>query len=349
MNLQKLPLQSIKESLLHLSQLYFGRFPTTKEIQVMKQLGNRLSEPYSDLNEHLLRDIHRLSGLQVPYQRIGSFWKYLGYQNENPASDIRGGGLLSLDNLIYLLSTHPQMAKQMLHRQSRDNLTVDLQMEAYPWAAVGINITRYLALEFEIIEPSGRQKTSNYSPKTTWGYVAQADQGFNRLFCVSFFLLNCLWHEMKATYMEFPQVLAAMKSEFSSHLLASSSLSQLERTIFQRINYSYYDPSFGTDYTTLPQSSDLEINPHQQQPPQQQTIDYDLLELGNYQMQSACGTAGSGKGRQPEIGQLSPQLPIPDFLSADFCLDGPHCCYEQADQRGLRRRKNASGQLVSVV
>jgi hypothetical protein len=255
MNLQRLPLQTIKETLLHFSQLYFGRFPSSKEIQLMRQLGTRLSESYSDLNEHLLKDVHRLSGVQVPYQRIGSFWKYLGYQNENPASDIRGGGLLSLDNLIYLLSTHPSMAQKMLHRQSRDHLTVDQTMESYPWAAVGINITRYIALEFELIEPSGRQKTSNFSPKTTWSYLTQSE-GFNRLFCVAFFLLNCLWHEMKATYMQFPLVLSTMKCEFSSYLLSSSSLSELETSIFERINYSF-DPSHGVDYTVLPLSSDL--------------------------------------------------------------------------------------------
>lgn len=308
-----------------------------KEILVINKLGNRLSEAYSDLHEHLLRDIHRLSGVQVPYQRIGKFWKYLGYQNENPASDIRGGGLLSLDNLIYLLSTHPKMAQRMLHRQSRDNISSDNQMESYPWAAVGINITRYIATEFELIEPSGRLKTSNFSPKTTWAYLSQTE-GFNRLYCLAFFLLNFLWHEMKATYMQFPQVLSAMKTEFSSYLLSSSSLSELEIAIFHRVNYSF-DPSHGIDYTVLPESAnDYEQGGH--------SIEYDLLELGGFESsQPEPSREVSNRHQKKTLMSTT----TPDFLCSDFFYENPSP-YRTLDvnyeQGGLRRRRR---NILSLV
>jgi hypothetical protein len=350
------PLQTLKDTLFSVTQFYFGSFPTRREILTMNKLGNRLCEPYSDLHEHLLRDIHRLSGVQVPYQRIGKFWKYLGYQNENPASDIRGGGLLSLDNLIYLLSTHPKMAQRMLHRQSRDNISPANQMESYPWAAVGINVTRYIATEFELIEPSGRLKTSNFSPKTTWSYLSQSE-GFNRLYCIAFFLLNSLWHEMKATYMQFPQVLSAMKTEFSSYLLSSSSLSELEMAIFHRVNYSF-DPSHGIDYTVLPEASDDCEQRQQGQGQQGHSIEYDLLELGGY------------GGSQPQLsreifsrrvpGKKTPTAVTPDFLCSDFLFEThtsgsthswAHSQFGDSDlsfeQEGLRRRRSVG--VVSAV
>jgi ELMO domain-containing protein len=346
------PLQTLKDTLLSVTQFYFGRFPSRRESLEMNKLGNRLCEPYSDLHEHLLQDIHRLSGVQVPYQRIGKFWKYLGYQNENPASDIRGGGLLSLDNLIYLLSTHPKMAQRMLHRQSRDNLSSENQMESYPWAAVGINVTRYIATEFELIEPSGRLKTSNFSPKTTWAYLSQSE-GFNRLYCLAFFLLNSLWHEMKATYMQFPQVLSAMKTEFSSFLMSSSSLSELEIAIFRRVNYSF-DPSHGIDYTVLPESSDISADQRQQVQDQCYSIEYDLLELGGYGFGSQ--SQPSGESSSSHLPAKKAQTMTPDFLCSDFLfethpssLSSTYSFYGDlelnAEQGGLRRRRS----VVSAV
>jgi len=40
-------------------------------------------------------------------------WKIFGFQNKNPRTDFRGGGLMSLKNLLYFCSQNPQIVADM--------------------------------------------------------------------------------------------------------------------------------------------------------------------------------------------------------------------------------------------
>ena len=40
--------------------------------------------------------------------RLGPHWVRIGFQNNDPMTDTRGGGILSLLNILYLVSTHPR-------------------------------------------------------------------------------------------------------------------------------------------------------------------------------------------------------------------------------------------------
>ena len=258
--------QSLKKSLVSLSQFSLGTAPSHEQLDVTHSLALDLSKPFVDSQDtHLLTTLHSLITRQVVsntppplYSRTGEWWKWsLGFQHSDPVSDIRGGGILSLKNLIFFLANHPLKATQMIKSRSGQIVSADQTYPSFPWACAGINLTRVLALEFEIVLPTGCVNTginAKYSKKTTWSYLME-ENGFNRMYVCLFLLLDCLRDEMGATYMDFNYVLKAVTEEFSMLLALSSSLSNLENRVHQRVNFM--DPDVG-DYTSLPEAPSLD-------------------------------------------------------------------------------------------
>lgn len=343
----------VKQTLVSLSQFTMGQQPKANEISAIEHLGHQILRPYTDNDEHLLVTLHSLVTLQstsnvpTPYSRNGMWWKTgLGFQHTDPVSDIRGGGLLSLHNLIYFLANHPRKATNMLKKRANRQLTEENTFTSFPWACAGINLTRLLALEFEVIRPSGMSNAGNnaqYSNKTSWRYLCEAN-GFNRMFVCVFLLLDYFWDEMNATYMDFNRVLKVVSEEFSMQLAMSTSLSNLENRIHKRIQF--IDPEY-VDYKSLPEAASP-VNT------------FPLLD-----MESQCFSASSSSQSESNslFDFLTSQIPsynevvealvptpsstistpgvtdcVPDFLCGDF--------EPEQHQLSVRRRTPYSMQIV---
>jgi len=249
-----------------LSVCLMGRFPNEDECALIDELyTNHLSQGYDEIkHEFLLQSIYYSMPVDVfslassyslldrlPYVRTGSYYQHLGFQSPDPIRDLRGSGVLGLENMLYFIQTYPNIVYAMIKKHSRrDNKSV--AHEGYPWAAAGINITRLLALEFELIQVSGmKTKSENYTRKIFWHYLVEPE-GFNRMYVCMFLLLDHYWDLMNATYMQFPNVLKRTQEEFHSLLQESTSLSQLETTIFDIVNVKY-------DIYSLPLADDESI------------------------------------------------------------------------------------------
>jgi ELMO domain-containing protein len=50
----------------------------------------------------------------VPHKLLTNDWKEIGFQNKNPRTDFRGGGVLSLQCLKYFVKKQPDLFKDML-------------------------------------------------------------------------------------------------------------------------------------------------------------------------------------------------------------------------------------------
>jgi hypothetical protein len=77
------------------------------------------------------------------FQQVSDAWCTFGFQRADPVSDIRGGGVLSIKQLIYFLKVHHQVALGMLNRQrkhehSRQSIENIGISKAYPFAAVRV-------------------------------------------------------------------------------------------------------------------------------------------------------------------------------------------------------------------
>lgn len=255
---------NIKRKVLDLHQQCMGHPPSYTERSIVTDIGRKMTAPHSIAElEDILKAIHRASGIQAPYSSRGRFWKSLGFQNEDPISDIRGGGALCLENMLYFLTKHPLKSRSMREHRSLSSVA-NYRWESFPWAAAGINVTQLVAVQFEAIDSTGQQKSTNYSRKTYWSFIRPND-GFNRVYILAFLLLDTLWNEMNASYMQFPDVLAGVKDELANLLAISSSLSDMEQRVYRRVDYFPNENYNDYDYTTLPSApigANNEFEPH---------------------------------------------------------------------------------------
>lgn len=94
--------------------------------------------------------------------KIGSDWTKLGFQSQDPTSDLRGGGILSLQQLVYFSREYREQAKHILEifsSGSKNSSSVfcttvtnpalsvygtNRQGGYFPFALIGINITHFL-------------------------------------------------------------------------------------------------------------------------------------------------------------------------------------------------------------
>jgi hypothetical protein len=337
---------NVKKNLVALSQYSLGEQPKEEDIQVMREVGLDMMSPFKEEDEHLLVTLHSLVTLQatsntpMPYSRTGTWWKSgLGFQHTDPVSDIRGGGLLSLKNLIYFIANHPRASTEMIKKRANRQLTQDNTYTSFPWACAGINLTRLLAMEYEIIRESGMTNTgtnAKYSNKTSWRYISSAN-GFNRMYVCLFLLLDRLWDEMGATYMDFNRVLQAVSEEFSMQLALSTSLTNLENRVHKRVQF--VDPD--VSYNSLPEAT-VATEPM-----------YDMESQSSY-FSTTRSDSCSSNFENPLISFITAQIPsydsvvetlvptppqdnIPDLLCGDYERDQPI---------SMRRRTPYSMQIV---
>ena len=196
--------------------------PSPAVVANILQHRSLINTPYSDDYEHMLKETFQLCEMQgAGYVRTGECWSDVGFQRDDPASDLRGGGILALANLNFFLR-HPRvLALSMIERRK------ERDAENYPWAAAGINVTRFIATTFQLITPSGSSAVGPYAKKSYWHMLAEPD-GFSRLYVCCFVLLDTIFDEIQAQYMDFPKVVRLTQARFLEMLETSKSLGELE-------------------------------------------------------------------------------------------------------------------------
>lgn len=233
--------------------------PTRHETSAAHQIMDKMRAKYTDENEQYLVDLYVKAGLssnQQQYVRKGDIWKELGFQNHDPVSDIRGGGILCLDNMLYFLKVHRHVAQAMIRKRAKGWDTY----ETYPWAPASINLTRLVASEFGICGPGGQLKTMTggpFPPKTSYHMLLESD-GFSRIYVLAFLLLDKVWDEEEATYMQFNSVLETVRSELSEAIILATSLQELEQQVYRRVQYTPLHAVLVQEDSTT-QSSSLNI------------------------------------------------------------------------------------------
>jgi len=199
------------------------RPPSEREQAVLQANQDLLTQPFSldkPHHEEMLRELWgRLNCAKIPegspgfldptttFKPVDEAWTEFGFQQKDPVSDIRGGGVLSIQLLLYFLVQHRATAEAMMMQQrsqiaSRDAIALTGVSRAYPFAAAGINVTRVVAQVFGLVGEAGNKTMFADEKKTFW---TLADE-FNEVYCVVFRLMDRVWTEMDADYMMFKQV-----------------------------------------------------------------------------------------------------------------------------------------------
>mmetsp|Transcript_14890 Transcript_14890/g.30905 ORF Transcript_14890/g.30905 Transcript_14890/m.30905 type:complete len:279 (-) Transcript_14890:118-954(-) len=157
-------------------------------------------------------------------------WQEMGWQGDHPSSDFRGGGFAALENLIYFGESKPLAFQRLCFKLQGKRSDWE-----YPFGAAGVNITFTLA---KLLDLKG-----DGAPATGPGRAflklldvgdAEHEKAFEEVFCMTFELLDKIWLEENADYMQFPIVMKQWEETLTKALLKRpSSLAQLEEFLMK--------------------------------------------------------------------------------------------------------------------
>lgn len=141
--------------------------------------------------------------------RYSKDWNLIGFQQADPASDFRGGGILALDQLLYMASNRTEMARRMIV-EPKD------EVSRYPWACVGINLTNECL----------RLLTEHAFYKQLVGVPQESQVNtLNTCYCDMFEILHHAWiQENPDNVLAFPAVKKRVLQDIDRQLAATGSL-----------------------------------------------------------------------------------------------------------------------------
>ncbi|GMH21635.1 hypothetical protein Nepgr_023477 [Nepenthes gracilis] len=167
----------------------FDLTPAQKEC--LQRLQNRIDVTYDSSNPLHQEALLALWNAAFPDEKlcglISEQWKEMGWQGKDPSTDFRGGGLISLENLLFLARKFPKSFQDLLRKQEGDR-----SLWEYPFAVAGVNITFMLIqmLDLEAVKPR------TLVGATFLKFLAENESAFDLLYCITFKLLDHQWLQM---------------------------------------------------------------------------------------------------------------------------------------------------------
>ncbi|CAN6234150.1 unnamed protein product [Urochloa humidicola] len=182
--------------------------------QRLQKLKERLNVPYDETRPDHQESLRALWNASFPDTELTSLvsaqWKDMGWQGVNPATDFRGCGFISLENLLFFARTYPQAPfKRLMLKQQGMRAVWE-----YPFAVAGINISYMLIQLLEL---------NSARPKSLPGInfikvLTEHEDAFDVLYCIAFEMMDAQWLAMRASYMQFKEVLEATKQQLEREL-----------------------------------------------------------------------------------------------------------------------------------
>ena len=100
------------------------RAATGNEIQIIKLHQRRIQERYDSNNkDHVasLQRIWKLANFEGEFSQKNEQWRLIGFQGDDPISDLRGGGMLALDSILYHIE-NKQEGRNILRKRMEEYL-----------------------------------------------------------------------------------------------------------------------------------------------------------------------------------------------------------------------------------
>ncbi|KAK3040035.1 hypothetical protein RJ639_028366 [Escallonia herrerae] len=120
--------------LLHLPSATRSLPPSLSPLQEarLKNLQRRLEVPFDGSHLEHQDALRQLWMLAYPDRELPSLksklWKEMGWQGPDPSTDFRGGGLISLENLIYFAKMYPDQFQKLLHKTDEKELNGSIHL-----------------------------------------------------------------------------------------------------------------------------------------------------------------------------------------------------------------------------
>ncbi|MBA0795600.1 hypothetical protein Gohar_006453, partial [Gossypium harknessii] len=193
--------------------------------ECLQRLQNRIDIAYdSSIPEHQ-EALRALWNAAFPEEElrglISEQWKEMGWQGKDPSTDFRGGGFISLENLLFFATNFPKSFKDLLWK-----LEGDRSVWEYPFAVAGVNITFMLIqmLDLEAVFNPTLPFISKLAVKienhdSAFLPLIENESAFDLLYCITFKLMDHQWLAMRASYMDFNTVMKATRRQLERELL----------------------------------------------------------------------------------------------------------------------------------
>ncbi|KAK6918668.1 ELMO domain [Dillenia turbinata] len=187
---------------------------TPAQEECLQKLQSRIDVAYDSSIPQHREALRALWNVAFPDEElqdlISERWKEMGWQGKDPSTDFRGGGFISLENLLFFARNFPKSFQDLLRKKEGDRA-----MWEYPFAVAGVNITFMLIqmLDLEAVKP-----------RTLVGAIflkllSENESAFDLLYCITFKLMDYQWLCMRASYMDFNAVMKSTRRQLERELL----------------------------------------------------------------------------------------------------------------------------------
>ncbi|KAL5973826.1 hypothetical protein ACLOJK_030484 [Asimina triloba] len=131
---------------------------TPLQEECLQRLQNRIEVNYDGSNPEHQEALRALWYAAFPEEElqglISEQWKEMGWQGKDPSTDFRGGGFISLENLLFFARNFPESETSIPLQKTFQELLQksegDRAMWEYPFAVAGVNITFMLIQMLEL-------------------------------------------------------------------------------------------------------------------------------------------------------------------------------------------------------
>ncbi|XP_054163144.1 ELMO domain-containing protein 2-like [Oppia nitens] len=172
--------------------------------QLIRLVEDQRSIAYDpNINDHqnMLKSLWEQLSDEPLTALISKQWSDIGFQGDDPSTDFRGMGFLSLNNLLYFVTTYKDPARHILMHSLHPK-------HGFPFAIVGINLT-HLALS---LLTSGNLKTHFFN---SYNRLFKLED-FHKVYCYLFVTFDKLWLESRPqSVMEF----SLIRDKFEKQLI----------------------------------------------------------------------------------------------------------------------------------
>ncbi|XP_043688087.1 ELMO domain-containing protein B isoform X1 [Telopea speciosissima] len=179
----------------------------------LQRLQERLQVPFDETRPDHQEALKALWQVAFPDTHlkglISDQWKDMGWQGPNPSTDFRGCGFVSLENLLFFGRTYPASFHRLLFKRDGKRATWE-----YPFAVAGINVSFMLIQMLDLYAAKPRCLPGINFVKI----LSEDEEAFDVLYCIAFEMMDAQWLAMRASYMEFNEVLQVTRTQLEREL-----------------------------------------------------------------------------------------------------------------------------------
>ena len=207
------------------------RPPTAAETQTLDAIRVDLRTPFDEARHgDLLKRLWK-AGLDGPFARRSTKWQLLGFQGDDPATDLRACKLLGLKTLLTFLERSPRYADAILASR---RITGDFDPRKpgfYPVACAGIEITAFLCECCGLRGPNGAPPPAELPHTSRWAALVGTRTSFDECFSAVMRALDRHFDEVGGDYMGFASVRDAVFDEVRDAMDHGGPASTVERSL----------------------------------------------------------------------------------------------------------------------